>query len=100
VKAEGSLPHVHTSGHVSFPKSQTLKHTKVKYWLLFCVSVEDGPSHLEKNMVLRGISGPKKEVITGSLKYNEEIHETFFFMAQQPLGGLGRLIFRGFTITL
>jgi hypothetical protein len=25
---------------------------------------------------------------------------TYFFMARQPLGGLGRLIFRGFTITL
>jgi hypothetical protein len=24
----------------------------------------------------------------------------FFSMARQPLGGLGRLIFRGFTITL
>jgi hypothetical protein len=39
-----------------------------------------------------------KELIT--LKVNSESEEIFIFpMARQPLGGLGRLIFRGFMIT-
>jgi hypothetical protein len=64
-----------------------------------------------EDRVLRKIFGPKKDEVTGDWRrlYNKELYDLYstpiiiiiFFspMARQPLGGLGRLIFRGFTIT-
>jgi hypothetical protein len=56
---------------------------------------------------LRRLFGNKRRSNTDWRKlHNEELHDLyppynlfFFSMARQPLGGLGRLIIRGFTIT-
>jgi hypothetical protein len=59
------------------------------YYPVQCKNLED--HHLEKG----DFSEPSL-----SLSVNWDILQMFFPMARQPLGGLGRLIFRGFTITL
>jgi hypothetical protein len=77
-------------------------------WNLLCHGREQHRLRVFEHRVLRKIFGSERAEVRGGWKivHYEELHglycssDIIFLMARQPLGGLGRLIFQGFTITL